>query len=64
MIIDTKTGALNVAKAAHYIGTSKPTLLRILKDGEIPHRRYGKRVFIAKAALDKWLEGETQDGEK
>jgi excisionase family DNA binding protein len=53
-----EVAGLNVARAAKYVGTSGPTLLKILKSGEIPHRRVGRRVFIARAALDKWLEGE------
>jgi excisionase family DNA binding protein len=56
----TETGAFNVARAAKYIGSSAPTLLRILKTGKLPHRREGKRVFISKAALDRWLEGDTE----
>jgi excisionase family DNA binding protein len=51
-------GGFNLARGASYIGTSKPTLSRMLRDGLIPHARYGKRVFISKQALDSFMRGE------
>ena len=46
----------NVREAAKYIGVSAPTMLKLLS--EIPHRRFGKRVIVAKTTLDKWLVNE------
>lgn len=57
-----EVGAFNVRTGARYIGVSAPTFLKLLP--ELPHRRVGKRVVIAKAVLDRWLEGELQGGEK
>jgi excisionase family DNA binding protein len=51
-------GGFNLAGGAAYIGTSKPTLSRMLKDNLIPHARYGKRVFISRRALDNFMQGE------
>jgi excisionase family DNA binding protein len=51
-------GGFNLARGAAYIGTSKPTLSRMLKDNLIPHARYGKRVFISRQALDNFMQGE------
>jgi excisionase family DNA binding protein len=51
-------GGFNLARAAAYLGTSRPTLSRMLKDEVIPHRRYKKRIFISREALDSFLSGE------
>ena len=48
----------NLAAGARYIGTSRPTFTKMLNEGVIQHRRYGKRVFISKQALDAFLLGE------
>ena len=48
--------AYNLSEAAKIIGISKPTMSRMLKDGEIQHRRYGRRLLISRSALERWLE--------
>ena len=45
----------NLKEAAAYVGTSGPTLVRLLGSGAIPYRRVGQRWLIARAALDNWL---------
>lgn len=54
-----KTGlrksVFNLKEAAVYLGISIPTLVRLLRSGDIPHRRVGQRWLIARAALDDWL---------
>lgn len=46
-------------EAARYIGVSKPIMLAALSRGEIPARRIGRRWIISRAAVDRWLAGET-----
>ena len=45
----------NLKEAAEYLGISAPTLVGLLKSGEIPSRRAGQRWLISKTALDEWL---------
>ena len=57
--IDEKTfckAVFNLKKAASYLGISVPTLVRLLKSGEIPCRRGGQRWLIAQSVLDDWLK--------
>jgi excisionase family DNA binding protein len=56
----TDRAGFNLARGADYLGTSKPTLSKMLAEGLIPYARFGKRVFISKQVLDKFLEGEAR----
>ena len=47
--------AFNLKEAAVYLGISIPTLVRLLRSGDIPHRRVGQRWLSARSALDTWL---------
>ncbi|HAG10123.1 MAG TPA: hypothetical protein DCK76_01740 [Desulfotomaculum sp.] len=37
-------------------------LRRELSNGNIPHFRIGNRILVDKAALDKWIENQSQPG--
>ncbi|MHB8441654.1 MAG: helix-turn-helix domain-containing protein [Candidatus Tyrphobacter sp.] len=43
------------AEAAQYLRLSRKKLDRVLRRGEIPHRREGRSILITRAALDSWL---------
>lgn len=50
--------AFNLKQASEYIGISSPTLLNIIRSGEIPSRKIGKRRWlISKEAIDDWIKG-------
>ena len=51
---------LNAVEAAHYLGVSKPTMLRALQTKQVPARRLGRRWIIDRAALDEWLRANEQ----
>jgi len=51
----------NLKQAAAYLGISVPTLAALLRTGEIPCRRAGQRWLIAKAALNTWLNANTDN---
>jgi len=53
-----KKEVMSPKEAAEYLGISKVTLYKLLKNGEIPGRRLGYQWRISKAALDKFLKGE------
>ena len=50
-----RKSVFNLKEAAAYLGISIPTLVRLLRSGDIPHRRVGQRWLIARSALDTWL---------
>lgn len=56
MINSSNKAVFNRKEAAVYLGISIPTLMRLLKSGEIPSRRIGQRWLIPKAGLDNWLK--------
>lgn len=52
-----KKEVMSPKEAAKYLGISKVTLYKLLKNGEIPGRRLGYQWRMSKAALDKFLAG-------
>jgi len=48
---------LTPKQAAEYLGVSKPTIYKLLRQRKIPARRLGKQWRIRKAVLDKFLVG-------
>ena len=55
------TVVFNLKQAAAYLGISVPTLVILLRNGEIPCRRAGQRWLISKTALDTWLNANTNN---
>ncbi len=58
--------ALTVKEAAAALGVSESTIYWMVYQGTIPHNRVKARgcngqgkILISKAALERWLEGET-----
>lgn len=44
-----------VRELAEYVGISEVMAYRLLSNGEIPHRRAGKRFIVPREAIDEWL---------
>ncbi|MBQ9128393.1 MAG: helix-turn-helix domain-containing protein [Thermoguttaceae bacterium] len=59
-----KPAAFDFRTAARYLGLSEPAFRDILKTGEIPYRKAGRRYLIAPKVLDAWLAGETSQAAK
>ena len=51
----------NLKQAAAYLGISVPTLVALLRSGEISYRRAGQRWLISKTALDTWLNANSNN---
>jgi len=43
-------------EAAAYLGCRYDKLMMMVRTGEIPHYRIGRRVFFTKEALSLWIE--------
>lgn len=48
--------AMNVEKAAEFLGISKGTLYTRAANGEIPCKRIGDKYIFSKSALSAWLQ--------
>ncbi len=46
----------NVIIAAQYMGISRNTCWKLVKDGNLPHVRIGARVLIDRADLDRFID--------
>lgn len=47
---------ITVAEAAERVGVSDWLLYRLIKQGDFPHRRLGRRIVIPVRALEQWIE--------
>lgn len=54
---------LSIAAAAEYLGISRPTIFRRIKDGSIPVVKLGPRRFVSTATLEAILAS-ASTGEK
>jgi len=55
-VIETiEKGVYNRKETAVYLGMAENTLLKLLKNGTIPHIRTGRRILVPIKALDEWL---------
>ena len=46
---------LSVQEAADLIGISKPKMFELLRSGEIPCKRIGKKILISHQMLVDWI---------
>ena len=52
---------ITVPEAAEMLGISRNFGYKLVKEGKLPSQRFGKRILMPKAALDRMLEeGVTQ----
>jgi excisionase family DNA binding protein len=45
-----------VAETADALGISEASVRRLCRDGQLPHRRYGRRLLIPKQAIEAEVE--------
>lgn len=53
--------AVDRVEAARLLGLSLATVDRLVKRGEVPHRKCGRRVLFHRPTLESWLRGESCD---
>ena len=62
MSIDNEPLVLNVTTVAKLLSISRNSCYEAIRMGQIPSLRFGRRIVIPKAALDRLLNGQNQDG--
>lgn len=55
---DRKT--FSTQEAADFLGVSQWLILELVKRGELPSLRLGRRIVVPRAALDQMLESATR----
>lgn len=56
---------ITVAEAADLLGVSQWLVLQQIQQGNLPHKRFGRRILISRVRLTAWLEeglGQAQGG--
>lgn len=49
--------AYSVPEACHRLGVSKTTLYNLIREGDLPARKIGKRTIVLAADIDSFLSG-------
>jgi excisionase family DNA binding protein len=52
----------SVKDAAAYLGLSRNQLYELLNAGELDHVRLGRRMYVSRDAMVKFIEGNTKSG--
>lgn len=47
---------ITVAEAADLLGVSEWLVLKQIQQGQLPHKRFGRRILISRSRLLTWLE--------
>lgn len=47
---------MSVLEAAKQLGISRNLAYQLVRDGEIPTLRLGRRIIVPRAAFDRWLD--------
>ena len=54
--------AYSVKELPEVLGISRPTAYELVHRSDFPTISVGKRILIPKAALDRWLMGQADEG--
>lgn len=55
-LADGTRPTMDVAEAAALLGVSPWLVLQQIAQGNLPHKRFGRRILIPRAAFLAWLE--------
>lgn len=56
MTSSTEKAAFSVEEAGIYLGTSRPTVYRLMDSGGLPSIHIGRRRLVLKEDLDKFIQ--------
>lgn len=54
--------AISIAETAEALGVSRPTVYKMIKDGNFPALRLRRRIVIPVEALNEWVKTQSQSG--
>ncbi len=57
----TEKMALSVREASEMIGISRPKIYELIRKGDFPAFKVGKRTLINKKMLQEWIDSRTED---
>lgn len=49
------SAALSIAQTARFLGIGRSTLYMIIKEGQLPVRKLGKRTLVMRADLERFI---------
>ena len=55
---------MDIGEASEYLGVSRTTLGKYIREGRIPGFKLGKRWRFKKSVLDRWIEKQSTRREK
>lgn len=53
---------ISVEEAARLLGIGRNTAYDLVREGRLPHLRFGRTIRIPLAALSSWLDRQALDG--
>ena len=59
-MINANQSVMTTDEAVQYLKISRKTLLKLVKNGELPARKVGKNYRYLRSEIDKFLRGEEQ----
>jgi len=59
-MINVNQSVMTTDEAVQYLKISRKTLLKLVKNGELPARKVGKNYRYLRSEIDKFLRGEEQ----
>lgn len=62
MPVDQKI-AVSVTEAAQLLGLSRPTIYKLIRQGDFPVMRVGSRTLIHRGKLEDWASKQAEGGD-
>jgi len=60
---DTLPELISVTAAAKLLGVSRASAYRAVAAGELPTKKFGRRLYVVRRKLNAWLDGDENPSE-
>ena len=60
---DSASATMTVAEAARHLGISRSHAYDLVRAGDLPHLRLGRRIVVPRRDLDRWMAGPDRAGQ-
>lgn len=64
MKTDKQPELLRADEVGKWLGLSTIYVLKLVREGRLPHIRFGRAVYFSRSVLEQWLEEASSYGEK